>query len=281
MGRGFTIVDGGVWNQTVIDELEDSGVILRMASYETCYGSHSSYNNSYETYAKTAAFSTNTNEINNVVTSAKTMAPHPSNWTLDGSTPDLFATALQRSVDNVITHNKINKVSVYNVAEWAEAGPGLQPNKRDGFGYLDAVRRLTVKSREHLNLDKISVKKPQSVNTQVFPPSGYNDTYATHSGIVPPSGYVGLVAPKIKLSWTGTFAGSETVTIKVLATYADGTNAFVEKSATAATTMWLTDDDYITLIKSGTYIVDFRVYTKSNQATSTVTKSARVIAEAR
>lgn len=31
-------------------------------------------------------------------------------------------------------------VTCYNVAEWAEGGPGLQPNLRDRFGYLEALR---------------------------------------------------------------------------------------------------------------------------------------------
>lgn len=31
-------------------------------------------------------------------------------------------------------------LTCYNVSEWAEGGPGLQPNRKDRFGYLDALR---------------------------------------------------------------------------------------------------------------------------------------------
>ena len=34
-------------------------------------------------------------------------------------------------------------LTVYNVGEWAEGGPGLQPNQRDGFGYLQAIKEIT------------------------------------------------------------------------------------------------------------------------------------------
>ena len=29
---------------------------------------------------------------------------------------------------------------IYNVSEWTEGGPGLQPNMQDGFGYLTALK---------------------------------------------------------------------------------------------------------------------------------------------
>ena len=35
-------------------------------------------------------------------------------------------------------------ITCYNVAEWAEGGPGLQPNMQDRFGYLEAVRDVVV-----------------------------------------------------------------------------------------------------------------------------------------
>ena len=35
-------------------------------------------------------------------------------------------------------------VTCYNLSEWAEGGPGLQPNVYDRFGYLDAIRSTIV-----------------------------------------------------------------------------------------------------------------------------------------
>lgn len=39
-------------------------------------------------------------------------------------------------------------VTAYNVSEWSEGGPGLQPNVQDGFAYLDAVYNTVVEKRE-------------------------------------------------------------------------------------------------------------------------------------
>jgi hypothetical protein len=289
MGRNFTVVNGGVWTTQVLDELKASGVILLMSTYESCYGTHDSYGNSYDTYADTVNFPTEEYRILNVVTSAETKAPHPSNWTLRGSTPEAYTKALQKATDTVIANDMIRKITIYNVAEWAEGGPSLQPNKRDGFGYLDAVGRVNVNPINHINLKSydnrlaaIETKTPSSnINTLFFPPSGVNDTYATHTGVVAPTGLSYIELLRIKLIWGGTFASGETVTIKVLANHADGTTTFIEKSATSASNIWLTDDDFVSLIKSGTRILNLYLYTKSNLASSTVTKSVRVIAIAR
>jgi hypothetical protein len=37
-------------------------------------------------------------------------------------------------------------VTVYNIGEWAEGGPGLQPNQKDRFGYLQAVSNVTMRA---------------------------------------------------------------------------------------------------------------------------------------
>ena len=36
-------------------------------------------------------------------------------------------------------------IMCYNMSEWAEGGPGLVPNVRDRFGYLEAIRDAVVK----------------------------------------------------------------------------------------------------------------------------------------
>ena len=36
-------------------------------------------------------------------------------------------------------------ITLYNISEWAEGGPGLQPNVQDGFGYLEAIRNAIMK----------------------------------------------------------------------------------------------------------------------------------------
>ncbi|MCC6050826.1 MAG: hypothetical protein LM580_08970, partial [Thermofilum sp.] len=43
----------------------------------------------------------------------------------------------------------------------------------------------------------------------------------------------------VKITWGGTFAVGETVTVKITAVYRDGTSYYVEKSATATGSLWL------------------------------------------
>ena len=55
---------------------------------------------------------------------------------------------VEKAVNKILTDDLPRMLTVYNVAEWAEGGPGLQPNKKDGFGYLketlDVVRNLPI-----------------------------------------------------------------------------------------------------------------------------------------
>jgi len=79
--------------------------------------------------------------IVNSVTARHSHTPHPSRWKCPGSTPALFRELLSKAVRHVRSRPSMPQViTCYNVAEWAEGGPGLQPNMRDRFGYLEAVR---------------------------------------------------------------------------------------------------------------------------------------------
>jgi parallel beta-helix repeat protein len=100
---------------------------------------------------------------------------------------------------------------------------------------------------------------------------GTGGTYGSASAITSPSGRVTL--PRIKITWSGTFGTGETVTVKVEAVYSDGSTAYVEKSATAVGSQWLTDDDVLALITQGKDIVKLNVYAKSSAASTTVTVS--------
>lgn len=70
---------------------------------------------------------------------------HPSGWTNFGTTPELFSKAAQQAATMAVSNSTIpNMVTVYNVSEWGEGGPSLQPTVGNGFGYLDAIRKITV-----------------------------------------------------------------------------------------------------------------------------------------
>jgi hypothetical protein len=72
-------------------------------------------------------------------------AYHPSGWVNTGTTPELFASAAQQAAQMAVANTTIpNIVTVYNVSEWGEGGPSLQPTVGNGFGYLDAIRKVNV-----------------------------------------------------------------------------------------------------------------------------------------
>lgn len=137
--------------------LKPAGVMVMAAEYETRYGTDASYGNSYTNYANNVVFPTEKHKVLGVVTSAKTQLPHTSGWALDGSTPAAFRTVLQKAVDAVIKNKQRRIVTVYNVSEWAEGGPGLIPNKRDRFGYLDAIKAVSTQPRQAVDPDQLTL----------------------------------------------------------------------------------------------------------------------------
>jgi hypothetical protein len=98
---------------------------------------------------------------------------------------------------------------------------------------------------------------------------GTGGAYGSATAITTLSGRV--TYPRVKITWGGTFGTGETVTVKVEAVYSDGSTAYVEKSATATGSLWLTDDDILALITQGKDIVKLNVYAKTNLSSTTVT----------
>lgn len=65
---------------------------------------------------------------------------HPSGWTISGNTPALFELWATKAVTYLREKKPLLPVvTIYNISEWGEGGPGLQPNVQDGFGYLEAI----------------------------------------------------------------------------------------------------------------------------------------------
>ena len=81
---------------------------------------------------------------------------------------------------------------------------------------------------------------------------------------------------KARITFGGTFGTGETVTAKVEAVYHDDTTAYVEKSATAVGSVWLSDDDILTLTKNASYITKLNFYAKSSLTSTTATVSVDV-----
>ena len=121
-------------------------------------------------------------------------------------------------------------------------------------------------------------------NTRITNVIGYPTDIVKATGLAPPVGVGGSYGfsvsafrwtPYIKyfkarINWSGTFGANEVVTVKVEAVYHDGSKAYVEKSATAPGSTWITDDDLLTLMKPNTYITAVNFYAKTNLASTSV-----------
>ena len=92
--------------------------------------------------------------VASTATSLDSHYPHPSNYRLPGTSPQLFEEELTKAVGNAWNHSDVMQpiVTVYNIGEWAEGGPGLQPNQKDRFGYLQAVKNVVMKVDDELRV---------------------------------------------------------------------------------------------------------------------------------
>jgi len=107
----------------------------------------------------------------------------------------------------------------------------------------------------------------KAINVSV--PVGTGGAYGNVVAITSPSGRITL--PRVKITWGGTFGANETVIVKVEAVYSDNSTAYVEKSATAAGSVWLTDDDIMALIAQDKDISRLNIYAKSSASSTSVT----------
>ncbi len=120
--------------------LETDGVLHFVAEYANDYSSGATYSERVANHDPPIGPST----VLNACTAKHTHAPHPSKWVCPGHAPELFGQMLSKSVAHIEAHDMPRIITCYNVAEWAEGGPGLQPNMQDRFGYLEAVRDALV-----------------------------------------------------------------------------------------------------------------------------------------
>lgn len=124
--------------QADFDALEREGVLHFSGNYAEWETTGETFAQRVQNYAPP----TDLHTILNIVTSCHTHTPHPSQWQCPGSTPELFGQLLQKAVDHIEATDMPRIITCYNIAEWAEGGPGLQPNMQDRFGYLQAVRNV-------------------------------------------------------------------------------------------------------------------------------------------
>ena len=126
-----------------LDALERGGVLHFLAEYASVQGKGKTYPEAIANHAPP----TDPRTILSVMTAKHTHTPHPSKWDCPGHSPAQFRLLLQKTVDHLDRTGMPRIITCYNVAEWAEGGPGLQPNVLDRFGYLEAVRDALVVPR--------------------------------------------------------------------------------------------------------------------------------------
>ena len=147
---------GRHYYQTWADKYAESdGLIAFHGDYSDGLGAQN-----YEEYANTDYIieqgTWREYQVLNVMTSAESHPYHPSTFHLTGSTPKLFSKALNKAIQTIAQHNTLPKMlTIYNVSEWAEGGPGLIPNIQDGFGYLDAIGGSQYINFNNINTNKI------------------------------------------------------------------------------------------------------------------------------
>lgn len=122
------------------DSLEGDGVLHFVAHYAVDHSSGDTYAARVDSYDPPVHPKT----LLSVCTAKHTHTPHPSKWVCPGHSPALFGEMLRKAVSHIEEHEMPRMITCYNVAEWAEGGPGLQPNMQDRFGYLEAVRDALV-----------------------------------------------------------------------------------------------------------------------------------------
>ena len=84
--------------------------------------------------------------IQSIANSIDTQTPHQSDWKCPGANPADFQRWIGKCLDHLDANPGMKRIiTLYNISEWAEGGPGLQPNVQDGFGYLEAIRDAIIK----------------------------------------------------------------------------------------------------------------------------------------
>ena len=128
----------------------DDGLILYNAEYANIGANITTY----EEYANKELTATE-NTVMGVMTATLSSPEHTSTWNVPGSTPELFQKALNHRIQHMLKYNLPKMITIYNVSEWAEGGPGLIPNIQDGFGYLDAVGGCQIFAGDTINKQMI------------------------------------------------------------------------------------------------------------------------------
>lgn len=142
--------DGGALNYETL-ELDGNVLMLRTEypGHEVSTGAtnYSEIVSAFPTFLNSAGAARQNKRVYNPVSSLQTVSPHDSRYKYAGHTPALFGALVKKMREYAAAGNGFvtgeNKplLLAYNMGEWAEAGPALQPNMQDGFGYLTELKK--------------------------------------------------------------------------------------------------------------------------------------------
>jgi len=107
------------------------------------------------------------------------------------------------------------------------------------------------------------------------PTPGVNGAYGTAVTLAP-SPNKSVILLSILMSWGGTFATGETVTIRITVTFSDNTTASITRSSSSTGTISLNPSDLQSLFKDGVYITQISVDSSSTTTTTSVTTSVTI-----
>jgi hypothetical protein len=139
---------------------------------------------------------------------------------------------------------------------------------RHGYGGADALPAGSIDRSQIKPMGFLWVKTAS-------PTPGTGGAYGTAVALKPATNK-SIVPLSAKLSWGGTFAAGETVTIRLTAKFSDGASASITKSATATGDLYLNTSDLQGLMKDGVYITEIDVDSSSSATTTSVTTSATI-----
>ncbi len=95
---------------------------------------------------KTTANNTFPNTVAGLMIAKETHSPHQSGFTVTGHSPQVLGSYLDKVLEAVAGNDigLYDAISLHNVSEWAECGPGLIPNMQDRFAYLQTIKDKVV-----------------------------------------------------------------------------------------------------------------------------------------
>jgi hypothetical protein len=139
---------------------------------------------------------------------------------------------------------------------------------RHAYGGADALPAASI---DRSQCKPFGIEKQWSAS----PTPGTGGAYGSAVALTPASNK-SIVPLMVKLTWGGTFAAGETVTIRLTVKFSDGSTKTFTKSGTATGDYWLTDADKASIWGNNVYVTEIDVDSSSSAASTSVTTSATI-----